>query len=47
MLKRRQELFQNRLKTPEREPSTDNTIQMYNYGNQAIEPPPIMQRVEN
>jgi hypothetical protein len=37
----------NFLKTPESELSADNNRQICNYGEKTIQPPPIMEEVEN
>jgi hypothetical protein len=47
ILGRLQEGFQTLLKTPESELSADNTMQVCDYGEETIEPPPIMGEVEN
>jgi hypothetical protein len=47
MLKRWQEYFHNLLKTPESELSVDNTMQMCNYGEETMQPPPTVEEVQN
>jgi hypothetical protein len=47
MLKGRQKGFQNLLKVPESELSAGSTKQISKYGEETIQPPPIMEEYEN
>jgi hypothetical protein len=46
-VRRKKQYFQNVLKTPEPELSTNNTVHICSCGEEMIKPPPVVEEVES